>query len=352
VTSDRAGVRERHPAAPSEADWVAAVAALGGAREVVLACHVNPDGDALGSMLGLAIALSRRGARVIPSFGAPHPGAAAVVPESLHVLPGRELLVPPPDVPPAPELLVTLDTGSLDRLGTLGDRVAAAGTVLVVDHHATNTRYGTLHLVDEHAAATAVLVDELVRRLGEPLDAEIATCVYAGLVTDTGSFRFAATTPATHALAARLLETGIRPDVLGRELFDSHPYGWLPMAGAVLARARLEPDAVGGLGLVWTETRQAELTAWGLAADQAESLIDLVRGAREAEVAAVFKELPAAAGWAVSVRSKGRVDVGAACVALGGGGHRFAAGFTAHAALEPTVAALRAALAAAPRTRA
>jgi phosphoesterase RecJ-like protein len=268
------------------------------------------------------------------------------------VLPGRDLLVPPPDVPAAPELLVTLDTGSLDRLGTLGDRVATAGAVLVVDHHATNTGFGTLHLVDPAAAATAVLVDELVRRLGVPLDAEIATCVYAGLVTDTGSFRFAATTPATHELAARLLATGIRPDVLGRELFDSHPYGWLPMAGAVLSRARLEPEAVDGLGLVWSETRQAELGAWGLAPDQAESLVDLVRTAREAEVAAVLKELPGGDGWAVSVRSKGRVDVGAACVALGGGGHRFAAGFTARDALEPTVAALRAALAAAPRTRA
>jgi bifunctional oligoribonuclease and PAP phosphatase NrnA len=346
VTSNQAAVAAgtAGPTAPTEADWEAAVAALTGAGEVVLACHVTPDGDALGSMLGLAIALSRRGVRVVPSFSAPF-----LVPQALHVLPGRELLVPPEDVPAAPALLVTFDTGSVDRLGTLGDRVAAAGAVLVVDHHATNTRYGTLHLVDPGAAATAVLVDELVGRLGVPLDAEIATCVYAGLVTDTGSFRFAATTPATHALAARLLATGIRPDVLGRELFDSHPYGWLPMAGAALSRARLEPDAAGGLGFIWTETRQRELAEWGLEPDQAESLIDLVRTAREAEVAAVLKELPGGAGFAVSVRSKGQVDVGAVCVSLGGGGHRFAAGFTARDALDPTVAALRAALAAAPR---
>jgi phosphoesterase RecJ-like protein len=329
---------------PSDADWDKAVAVLTGAEEeVVLACHVSPDGDALGSMLALAHALRRRGSRVVPSFGVPF-----TVPASLGLLPGLDLLVDPAAVPAAPRLLVTFDTGSVDRLGSLADRVGAAAEVLVVDHHASNTGYGTLHLVDPAAPATAVLVAELVRRLGVPLDADIAACAYAGLATDTGSFRFAGTTAATHELAARLLATGIRPDVLSRELFDSHPFGWLPMAGAVLARARLEPAEVGGLGLVWTETRAAELAAYELAADQAESLVDLVRTAREAEVAAVFKELPDGR-WAVSVRSKGRVDVGAACVALGGGGHRFAAGFTSGDDLDRTVPALRAALAAAPR---
>ena len=99
------------------------------------------------------------------------------------------------------------------------------------------------------------------------------------------------------------------------------------MLGSALGRARLEPDAVGGLGLVWTETRLAELAAAGLGADQAESVIDLVRTAAEAEVAMVCKQV-ADGGWTVSMRSKGRVDVSAAAVALGGGGHRFAAGFS------------------------
>jgi bifunctional oligoribonuclease and PAP phosphatase NrnA len=256
--------------------------------------------------------------------------------------------VRPERLPAAPALLATFDTGSVDRLGGLADRVRHAGEVLVVDHHASNTGFGTLHLVDAAAPATAVLVEELVRRLDVPLDADIAACLYAGLVTDTGSFRFAGTTPATHLLAARLLATGFRHDLLARELFDTHPFGWLPMAGAVLARARLEPEEVDGLGLVWTETRTAELAAHGLGLDQAEGLIDLVRTAREAEVAAVVKALPQGS-WAVSVRSKGRVDVGAACTALGGGGHRFAAGFTSQAGLDETVEALRTALSAAPR---
>lgn len=330
-------------AAPGLQEWDAAVAALSRADEVVLGCHLNPDGDALGSMLAVALALRARGQRVVPSFSEPF-----TVPDSLRVLPGLDLLVPPDRVPAAPALFVTFDTGSVDRLGSLADRVDAATQVLVVDHHVSNTRYGSLHLLDPLAPATAVLADELVRRLDVPLTADIAACLYAGLATDTGSFRYAATTPHTHLLAARLLATGIRQDELSRELFDSHPFGWLSLVGAVLSRARLEPAAVGGLGLVWTDTRMDELVAAGLGSDQVESLIDLVRTPREAEVAAVVKELPDGR-HAVSVRSKGLVDVGAACTALGGGGHRFAAGFTAAGGVGPTVAALRSALDAAPR---
>ena len=328
---------------PTVAEWDKAVAALAGHPDVVLACHVNPDADAVGSMLAVALALQARGARVRPSFSAPFELAG-----SLTGLPGVELLVPPDTLPAAPALLVTLDTGSADRLGSLTPLVQSAAEVLVVDHHASNTRFGTLHLVDPAAAATAVLADELVRRLAVELTPDIAACLYAGLVTDTGSFKFAATTAETHEVAARLMRTGIRHDLLTRRLLDTHPAGWLRMAGAALSRARLEPAAVGGLGLVWTETRLAGLAADGLEPDQAESVIDLIRTAEEAEVAVVCKEA-ADGGWTVSMRSKGTVDVGAAAVTLGGGGHPFAAGFSSAADLDGTVAAVRGALDAAPR---
>lgn len=330
-------------APPTEADWDKAVAALADRPEVVLACHVNPDADAVGSMLAVALALRARGVRVLPSFSAPFQLAG-----SLAEVPGVDLLVHPDTLPAAPDLLVTLDTGSADRLGSIAPLVDTAAEVLVVDHHASNTRYGTLHLVDAAAPATASLAEELIRRLGVDLDDDIAACLYAGLVTDTGSFRFAATTAETHELAARLLRTGIRHDLITRRLLDSHPAGWLMMVGAALARTRLEPAEAGGLGLVWTETRQAELAAAGLEPDQAESLIDLVRTAVEAEVAVVCKE-SAGGGWTVSMRSKGRIDVSAVAVALGGGGHRFAAGFSSSTDLDGTVAAVRTALATAPR---
>jgi bifunctional oligoribonuclease and PAP phosphatase NrnA len=322
---------------PGERDWAEAVAALRSAPEVVLVGHMRPDADALGSMLALALALHRAGTSVVPTFPEPFE-----VPESLAFLPGLDLLVPPAKVPAAPDLLVTLDAGSASRIAELADRIPAAGTVLVVDHHVTNTRFGTIHLVDDRAVATTVLVEELIRRLGVPLDADLATCLYAGLSADTGSFRHAGTDAGVHALAGRLLDTGISPDAISRELFDTHPHGWQAMLGEALRRSTLEPAEVGGRGLVWTWVSESDLAAYGLASDQAESVIDVVRTAREAEVAVVLKEL--AGLCLVSVRSRGAVDVGAACASLGGGGHRFAAGFTSHDDRAATVAALRAAL--------
>jgi phosphoesterase RecJ-like protein len=330
----------------TDAEWAAAartVRELAPEGRVLLVCHVNPDGDALGSLLALAHVLRGRGTEVLASFSEPFEVA-----ESLAGLPGVELLVPPAELPAEPALLVTFDTGSADRLGSLAGLVGSAGTVLVIDHHASNTRFGTVHLVDPAAPATAVLVEELIRRLGQPLDARIAACLYAGLVTDTGSFRFAATTAATHELAARLLRTGIRHDLITRRLLDTHPAGWLGMVGAALSRVRLEPAVADGLGLVWTDTRAAELAAAALASDQAESVIDLIRTAAEAEVAVVCKEA-AGGSWTVSMRSKGRVDVSAAAVTLGGGGHRFAAGFSSAADLDTVMAAVRQAVEAAPR---
>lgn len=321
---------------PTEADWTAAVSALHRAEEVALLCHVSPDGDALGSLLGLQQTLLPLGKSVVASFGSD----PFVVPPAYSELPGVDLLVRPEQFPAAPDLLVTFDTGSQDRLGALADRVHTAREVLVIDHHASNTRYGTLHLIDRTAAATAVLVEELGRRLGTALTPEIAAPLYAALATDTGSFKYAATTPETHYLAARLLATGIRHDLLSRRIWDQNPFGYIRLLGVALGRAVLEPAAVGGLGLIWTSVGAPELVAHGLTLEQLEGIIDVVRTAEEAEVAVVCKG-DVDGSIRVSTRSKGEIDVGAVCSYLGGGGHRLAAGYTSYADVAATMAALR-----------
>ncbi|GAB3847709.1 hypothetical protein GCM10029963_29620 [Micromonospora andamanensis] len=197
-------------AGPTEADWDAAVAAvrqLPADGRVLLICHVNPDGDALGSMLGFALGLRRLGVR---RMQATFPGPLEV-PEPLSGLPGLELLVPESAVETEPDLVICFDAASESRLGDLADRLAGKGTALVLDHHASNSGFGDVNLVDPDAAATSVVAEELLARLGVPLDAGIAECLYVALSTDTGSFRFDATTPAVHEMAARLLATGIRP---------------------------------------------------------------------------------------------------------------------------------------------
>lgn len=316
----------------------AAAELIGSARDVTLVAHVQPDADALGSALALGLALRQRGVTVRVTFGEP-----ADTPESLRWLDVADLIVPPDQVPAQPELLVALDTASRARLGCLADRVDTAGAVLVIDHHATNDQFGTHHVVDARAEATAVLVLRLLDTLDVALDEPIARCLYAGLVTDTSCFRRA--DPATHVIAARLLTAGVDPQAATRQLLDTHPFAWLAMLGAVLARAQFEPGSAQGLGLVHTTVRLADVA--GLRSEEVESVVDLVRTTSEAEVAAVLKEI-GPERWSVSLRAKQRLDVSAAAVELGGGGHRLAAGFSADGTADDVLAALRVALNGAP----
>jgi phosphoesterase RecJ-like protein len=304
-------------------DWGRAVALIEQAGEVCLACHVSPDGDALGSMLAFAQGLRQRGIRCEASFGDPF-----VIPSILRFLPGQELLIEPAGFQVAPDIMITFDAASAERLGSLAPHAEKARELIVLDHHASNTGFGTVQLVDPEAAATAVLAEELLTRLGVTLTRDIALGLYAGLASDTGSFKYPSTTPEVHTLAGRLLAAGVRPDAVGRELWDRAPFGYLQVLSAALGRARLETGAAQGRGLVWTTVPRADRAAHGLPYDLLEGVIDVVRRCDEAEVAIVFKETDDG-GWYVSTRSRGDVDVARACIALGGGGHRLAAAFSA-----------------------
>ena len=317
-----------------------AVELLSSARQATLACHVAPDGDALGSMLALARVLRDRGVDVTCTWG----DARWTVPAPYRWLPGIDTVTPPGEVDAHPELLVVLDTASRDRLGVLAPLADTAGHVVVVDHHAHNSGLAGVHLVDTGAAATAYLVAQLVERLAPTLDAETATLLYVGLVTDTGSFQHSVTTPAVHALAARLVAAGAQPARVAERIWGTRPFGFVQVLGAALSRVRLEPEAGGGRGLVWTWTTTGDLELAGVDLDEVEGVIDVVRNTREADVACVLKQ-DHDGSFRVSTRSRGGTDVGAACASLGGGGHRLAAGFTSHDDVEATVQRLRRALA-------
>ncbi|ACY98866.1 MULTISPECIES: DHH family phosphoesterase [Thermomonospora] len=321
---------------PGPAQWERATQLIRSAHQKIwLVCHEWPDGDALGSMLSFAQALRRQGRDCAASFGEPF-----TVPAGLRFLPGLELLVEPGQVPAAPELMVSFDAASLERLGSLAPAARRARELIVIDHHASNPGFGTVQLIDPSAAATAVLTEKLIARLGIGLTEDIACGLYAGLASDTGSFKYGSTTPEVHQLAARLLAAGVRPDAVGRELWDRASFGYLQVLGGALGRARIEPDAVDGLGMVWTTISRADRAARDVRYDQLEGVIDQLRRADEAEVAVVCKETDDGR-WYVSTRSKGRVDVGRACLELGGGGHRLAAAYTCDCAPATAIAHLR-----------
>jgi len=291
--------------------------AIGDARELSLACHIGPDGDALGSMLGLGIAAQAAGKKVVASFGSPY-----VVPGNLSFLP-TELLVAPENFPESPETMVVLDAGSADRLGELAVNAKAAATVVVIDHHVTNKGFGDIALVDPDAAATGELVAKILDSLGWPITAEIATCLHTAIVTDTGRFQYTNTRPETLTLAARLVAAGAEPDEISRHVYEEAPFGYLKAAGAALSRAELDEE----LSLVTTVITQGDLTSAGIDWGDIDNLINTIRLAQEADSAVIAKVYDDGR-VKVSMRSRGATDVGALAAELGGGGHRLAAGFT------------------------
>jgi phosphoesterase RecJ-like protein len=315
-------------------DAFGAAELLSAANTIGVVCHVYPDADTIGAGLGLAAVLDQCGKVAQVGFAAP-----SALPESLRSLPGSGLLVDPDLMRRDVDLVVTVDIPSIDRLGRLSDVVGVGRELLVIDHHASNQLFGTANFVDASADSTTMLVAELLDAWGKPIGTEVAHCLYAGLMTDTGSFRWAS--PRAHRLAARLIELGLDNAAISRALLDTHPFGWLTMLSRVLASAQLLPDAVDGRGLVYAVVGNRE---WISArSEEVDSIVDVVRTTQQAEVAAVFKEIEPQR-WSVSMRAKDAVDLAAVASMFGGGGHRLAAGYSTTGSVDDVVATLCAAL--------
>jgi bifunctional oligoribonuclease and PAP phosphatase NrnA len=315
-------------------DALGAVELLAAAQTVAVICHVHPDADTIGAGLALALVLDKCGKDVEVSFAAP-----ATLPESLRSLPGCDLLVGPDALRRDVDLVVTVDIPSVKRLGALSELVDGELELLVIDHHASNELFGTANFVDLSADSTTMMIAELLDAWEKPIEPDVAHCIYAGLTTDTGSFRWASARALR--LAARLVDLGVDNAAISRTVMDSHPFGWLPMLSRVLGSAQLVPDAAGGRGLVYAIVDNQEWV--GARPEEVESVVDIVRTTEQAEVAAVFKEVDPQQ-WSVSMRAKKDVDLAAVASAFGGGGHRLAAGYSTTGSVEDVVASLRAAL--------
>lgn len=302
---------------------------IGAADSLAITCHVSPDGDALGSALGLAHAARSAGRDAVVSFGTPF-----VVPPTLEFL-DLAPLVPPKEFPEEPDVMVVFDAGSFDRLVELGASAKRAGTLVVVDHHITNEGFGDVQVIDGSVAASGQLAVYLLDELGWAIDQTVATCLLTAIVTDTGRFQYSSTSPETLRVAARLVEAGARPEEIGQHVYESVAFGYLKASSIVLGRAELEED----LGLVWSWIAHDDLAATGVRYEDLDGLIDDIRIAREAGVAALLKQVDK--GWKVSLRSRGEVDVGAIALANGGGGHHNASGFTAGRPLEEVIESIR-----------
>ncbi|HYB83337.1 MAG TPA: bifunctional oligoribonuclease/PAP phosphatase NrnA [Mycobacterium sp.] len=315
-------------------DALGAVELLSGAATVAVVAHVHPDADTIGAGLALALVLDKCGKHVEVGFAAP-----ATLPESLASLPGCHLLVRPESMRRDVDLVVTVDIPSFKRLGGLSDLAAPGRQLLVIDHHATNDMFGTANFIDLSADSTTMMIAELLDTWGKPIDPDVAHCIYAGLTTDTGSFRWASARALR--LAARLVEIGVDNAAISRRLMDTHPFAWLPLLSRVLGSAQLLPDAVDGRGLVYVVVDNQDWIS--SRPEEVESIVDIVRTTQQAEVAAVFKEVEPQQ-WSVSMRAKADVDLAAVASEFGGGGHRLAAGYSTAGSVDDIVSSLRTAL--------
>ncbi|MEJ5919646.1 MULTISPECIES: DHH family phosphoesterase [unclassified Corynebacterium] len=303
---------------------------LATAKKVAVVCHVHPDADAIGAASAMVMALAQRGIPAVASYG--EPGLPA---KSLLTIPGWDSFVPYQEIPADVDTWISVDCASPERLGALRGRMMASDRLIVVDHHDSNSRYGTINMVDCQSESSTMVLLDFFEVWGIKLNRDMAHALYAGLLTDTASFQFGRSR--MHSAAARLLDKGLDPRTIGAQLLDNHPFEFLPFLGRVMATAGQDVGWGEGAGLVYATVSYEDQETVGH--DEVDAVIDIVRTTSGGDVAAVFKEYEPGY-WSVSLRSIAKVDVSLVAAALGGGGHVRAAGYSFRGSREDILAEL------------
>lgn len=289
----------------------------------LICTHVNPEGDAIGAMLALAMALEQHGVQVTcyDRDG---------VPEICRFLPTWERVVRelPAETPP---LVVFVDADRLERCGVDPAQVAGARAIVRIDHHTGGSDGLTTALVDTSAAATGEIMAELLPLLDTRMTPEIATCLHAAIMVDTGRFSYTNTTPRTHRIAAELVAAGADVPTIVEWTWGRARYGALRLLGCALNRLQVTADG----RIAWSMLRDEDFCAVAANAEDTEGIIDHIRSTRDSELAALFSEKRGVVR--VSLRSSGHVDVAAIARSFGGGGHVKAAGLTYPGDMEQAV---------------
>ncbi|MDA8016468.1 MAG: bifunctional oligoribonuclease/PAP phosphatase NrnA [Thermoanaerobaculia bacterium] len=287
----------------------------------LITSHINPDGDAVGSSLGLTRVLRKLGKSSVVWLRDPVPGLYSVLPGADRVHVGTD---PPRGFPDQFDAVVVLECPSLERSGIADAVEAAALPVLNVDHHLGNEPYGHVNWVDTAAPAVGVLVHRIAEALHVDVDPATADCLYLALVTDTGGFRHSNATAQAFDAAAALVREGAGPDKVAQWLYESRPESAVRLQGAVLQTLELHDD-----GQVATVHVDHDMVAAASAQPgDSEGLIDIPRSIAGVRAVALFRQLEDRR-WKASLRSRGEVSVERVARRHGGGGHQNAAGFTA-----------------------
>lgn len=281
-------------------------------KDIALVSHIQPDGDAIGSILGLGLALIKRGhtVQMLNPDG---------VPQIYSFLPGcdlirRKFLF-------VPDTVVLMDCTDIERIGSLGKITSKAQQVVNIDHHISNSFFGKANLVDTNAAATGEIAYKLIEALEIEFDSEIASNLYTAIVTDTGSFQFENTTSETHMIAADLLNYGTDLAAIRSFLWESTPLKSIRLITETLKT--LELDGTGRIA--WVQIPYDVFQKFGASTEHVEGIVNYAKSVRGVEIGIIFKEYEPNT-IKVGLRSKSLVDVNKIAQIFGGGGHKRAAG--------------------------
>jgi phosphoesterase RecJ-like protein len=298
-------------------------------QRIALLAHEHPDGDCLGSALGLAHILQQMGKICIPA-------CADQAPQTFHFMPGIELLQASLGDEHF-DLVIALDAGELTRYGSLYEQHSTlldSATILNIDHHVSSQGCGRVNIIDPTAASTTELIVLLQQQAGLPLNRDAAVCLLTGLITDTGSFQYPSTTARTMEAGAILMRAGAAAEDIVKPLFRTRPLAEARFQAAAIHNAQTSPDG----RLIWSYATAETLASTGATPDMNDNFSGTLRDIAGVEIAAFFRSFDDPNETRVSLRSNTPYDVARICMRLGGGGHPRAAGATVHLPLHDAIA--------------
>lgn len=309
-----------------------ALAMIQPAQRIALLAHESPDGDCIGSALGMAHILRLVGKECVPA-------CADAAPRNLSFLPGIETLQQTLG-DECFDLVIALDTGELRRFGRLYDDHRSFldnARILNIDHHISSDGCGQVNIIDTESAATAEIIVLFQQQAGLPLNRDAALCLLTGVITDTGSFQYTNTTPRCLEVAAELLRAGAKPETVVKPIYRERPLAQVRFQAMILANARTSCQG----RLMWAQATGATLAAAGAKAEMDENLSALLRDIEGVEIAALFKSYGDPGITRLSLRCAAPYNAAEICLRLSnglGGGHARAAGATFHLPIDETTA--------------
>jgi len=295
-------------------------------QAIFLSTHINPDGDAIGSLIALGLGLQQSGKQIYLYNESP-------IPAVYRFLPGVQLVQQMLPESSAWDTAVVIDCGTLERIGVAADFVRGLPQVINIDHHVTNTNFGQYRLVDSTACSSAEMVYRLLKKMAVTIDTAMATSIYTGILTDTGSFRFANTNSAAYTICSEMVQMGVDPYTVAQHVYGTYSLGRIKLLN--MALDSIEISANGKLSLM-TLTRDM-FRETDTNPEDVDGMINYAKRIEDVKVAALIMENENGAvqkRYHVSLRSDGSVDVAEIAASFGGGGHFSAAGFGVESSLK------------------